>query len=150
VLLLKLTTKKRKFPHEPATFQAWLLGIADHVVKDTVKRHQRAKRGGEFHRVHRAKPTPSRSVADLVELLSADGHSPSYSVMGHEAVRAVQAAIASLPEDYGQAVQLRLLEGKSLEETAATMNCSPRAVQGLIDRAKNKMRAALGRLSNYR
>ena len=131
-------------PDEAGAFQSWLLGIAEHVVKDTIKRHQRAKRGGQFQRVRGAEPTSSLSIGDLVELLSADGHSPSFSVMGHEAERAVQAAIAGLPEDYRQAVQLRLLEGKSLEETAATMNRSPRAVQGLVDRAKKKMRRRFG------
>ena len=137
-------------PQEAGTFQAWLLGIADHVIKDSVKGNQRVKRGGQFRRVRHAEPTPSRSLTDLVELLSAGGHSPSYSVMGHEAVQAVQQAIADLPEDYGKAVHLRLLEGKSLEETATALDCSPRAVQGLVDRAKKKMRAALGHLSNYK
>jgi RNA polymerase sigma-70 factor (ECF subfamily) len=141
---------RRFCPEQSHSFQAWLLGIADHVLKDTVKRHQRAKRGGRFQRVQRAEPTPSRSAVDFVEILSAGIHSPSYSVMGHEAVQAVQEAMAALPDDYRQAVQLRLIEGKSLEETAEMMNRSARAVQGLVDRAKKKMRAALGRLSNYR
>ena len=35
----------------------------------------------------------------------------------HEAIEAVQQSIESLPNDYRQAVQLRLLEGKSLTET---------------------------------
>lgn len=69
--------------------------------------------------------------------------------MGHEAVRAVLDAIDALPDDNQQAVQLRLLQGKSLQETAELMHRSPRAIQGLVDRAKRKMRAALGRLSNY-
>ena len=43
-----------RFRSEKAeSFQAWLLGIADYVIKDTVKRHHRAKRGGRFQRVQR-------------------------------------------------------------------------------------------------
>ena len=137
-------------PEDADSFQSWLLRIADHVIKDAVKHQQRAKRGGHFRRIHRVKPTESQSVADLVEVLSAGGRSPSQSVMGHEAVAALTEAIAALPDDNRRAVQLRLLEGKSLEETATIMNRSPRAIQGLIDRAKKKMRADLGRLSNYR
>ena len=68
---------------------------------------------------------------------------------GHEVVAAVEKAIAELPAEYQQAVQLRLLQGKSLEETAELMGRSPRAVQGLVDRAKKKLRAVLGRLSMY-
>ena len=85
-------------------------------------------------------------VAELVNLLSGGSHTPSRSVAGHEAV---QNAIGELPEEYRQAVQLRLLEGKSLDETAQLMNRGPRVVQGLSDRAKKKMRAALGHLSMY-
>ncbi len=89
------------------------------------------------------------SLDDVVELLSAGSHTASRSAIRHEAVQAVQNAIAELREEYRQAIELRLIEGKSLEEVAETMNRSPRAVQGLVDRAKKKLRAALGRLSRY-
>ncbi len=133
---------------EGASFLSWLTGIAENKIMDTVKGLQREKRGGNRQRVRHI-TTESRSVADLVELLSAGSHTPSRSVAGHEAVGAIQNAIEELPEEYRRAVQLRLLECKSLEETAQLMNRGPRAVQGLIDRAKKKMRAALGRLSMY-
>ena len=68
---------------------------------------------------------------------------------GHEAVSAVREAMEQLPQDYHQALQLRVLQGVSLEDTALIMNRSPRAIQGLVDRAKKKMRATLGRLSIY-
>ncbi len=93
------------------------------VVGDCVANRQRVR--------HIA--TETRSVADLVNLLSAGTHTPSRSVARHEAVGAIQNAIDQLPEEYRRAVQLRLLEGKSLEETAQLMNRGPRAVQGLID-----------------
>ena len=85
----------------------------------------------------------------LAELLSAGSHTPSRSAARHEEVAAVHKAFEALPDNYRQAVQLRLFEGKSLAETAADMGCSPRAVQGLVDRARKKMRAALGSFSLY-
>ncbi len=88
-------------------------------------------------------------MVDLVEALSAGSHTPSGSVARHEAVAAVRESIDALPTDHRQAVKLHLLEGKSLKETAAIMERSPRAVQGLLDRAKKKMRDVLGRLSLY-
>jgi RNA polymerase sigma-70 factor (ECF subfamily) len=134
---------------EDASFLSWLTGIAENKIMDTVKSLQREKRGGHHRRVRHIAATDTRSVADLVDLLSAGSHTPSRSVARHEAVGAIQNAIEQLPEEYRRAVQLRLLECKSLEETAQLMNRGPRAVQGLIDRAKKKMRAALGRLSMY-
>lgn len=134
---------------EDSSFQSWLTAIASNKIMDAVKGLQRKKRGGQFKRVRRVVADETRSVNDLVHLLSGGGHTPSHSVAGHEAVQAVQNAISELPKEYQKAVQLRLLEGKSLAETAELMNRGPRAVQGLIDRAKKKMRAALGRLSMY-
>ena len=134
---------------EYQSFQAWLFGTADNVIRDVSKWHKRQKRGGGMKRLRYTSPTESQSVAELVELLSAGSHTPSRSAVGHEATAELTRVIGELPEDYRQAVQLRLLAGKSLAETAREMNRSPRAVQGLIDRAKKKMRAALGRLSKY-
>ena len=126
---------------------AWLKTIAEHRLQDAIKGLKRVKRGGQMRQVRYAAPTESRSVAQLVELLSAGSHTPSRSVAGHEAVKAVQDAIQDLPEDYRQAVQLRLLDGRTLDETAAALDRTPRAVQGLVDRAKKRLRASLSRLS---
>lgn len=134
-------------PRGDRSFVAWLKTIAEHRIQDAVKALGRVKRGGQLRQVRYVAATASRSMAQLVELLSSGSHTPSRSVAGHEAVKAVQDAIAELPEDYRQAVELRLLEGRSLEEAAAAMDRSPRAVQGLVDRAKTKLRAALARVS---
>jgi RNA polymerase sigma-70 factor (ECF subfamily) len=87
------------------------------------------------------------SLIDLVELLSADGRSPSSYLQRDEAVMAVQTVIRQLPDDYRRAIELRFMEGKGLDEVAAIMNRSPRAVQGLVDRAKKAMRLTLERLT---
>ena len=134
-------------PRTDHSFLAWLKKIAENSMQDTVRRLTREKRGGQRWRV--SNDIPESSVNDLVEMLSAGSHTPSRSVARHEAIAAVQQSIEALPDDYRQAVQLRLLDGKSLTETANIMNRSPRAVQGLVDRAKKTMRATLGRFSLY-
>ena len=131
-------------PRTDDSFCAWLKKIAEHRLQDAVRRRKREQRAGNI-----GPRAEARSVAELVELLSAGSHTPSGSAARHEAIAAVQHSINALPDDYRQAVQLRLLQGKSLEETAVLMHRSPRAVQGLVDRAKKKMRAALGRISLY-
>jgi RNA polymerase sigma-70 factor (ECF subfamily) len=140
----------RKFqPHSDRSFSAWLRAIAENRLRDTLKVLRRKKRGGGFRRVHGPADEQASSMADLVEMLSAGSHTPSRSVARREAVQAVQVAMAGLPEDYRRAVRLRYLEGKGLGEVAGTMRRSPGAIRGLLDRAKQRMRAALGRSSLY-
>lgn len=134
-------------PQADHSFFAWLKRIAENGLTDALRRFACEKRGDNAQ-VRGLVPDDS-AMTNLVELISAGSHTPSRSVARHEAVAAVRQAIDDLPSDYRQVVQLRLLEGRSLEETAAIVNRSPRAVQGLIDRAKKKMRAALGSLSLY-
>jgi DNA-directed RNA polymerase specialized sigma24 family protein len=64
-------------------------------------------------------------------------------------MQALQVQIACLPAEYQQAVQLKFLQGDSLDETAQAMNRSPAAVRGLLDRAKQRLRGALGRSSRW-
>ncbi len=132
------------------SFRAWLKTIAENCVKDEIRHAESEKCGGERKRVQvRASPFES-SIADVVELLSAGSHTPSRSVARHEAIAAVRESIEALPSDYRRAVELRLLQGKSLDETGALLGRSPRAVQGLVDREKKTMHADLARLSSYR
>ncbi len=136
-------------PKTDHSFHAWLKRIAENRLTDTI-RHLACEKRAERPRPNPGSTSPEESsLRGLVESLSAGSHTPSGSAARHEAVAAVQEAIEALPDDYRQAVELRLFAGRSLAETAAVMRRSPRAVQGLIDRAKKKMRAALGRLSLY-
>jgi RNA polymerase sigma-70 factor (ECF subfamily) len=134
-------------PTAGTSLRTWLTTIAERRASGAVRRQQRIKRGGKHQRVEKA--ATESSVYDIVEMLSAASHTASRSAMRHEAVQAVHDAIDELPDHYRQAVRLHLLEGKRLAEVAAVMNRSPRAVQGLIDRAKKQLAAVLGRLSLY-
>jgi RNA polymerase sigma factor (sigma-70 family) len=57
---------------------------------------------------------------------------------------AVWAAVLSLPQRQREAVVLRFYEDLSEARVAQLLACSPKAVNGLIDRAKPTLRAALG------
>jgi RNA polymerase sigma-70 factor (ECF subfamily) len=84
-----------------------------------------------------------------VELLSDHCPSPSKQVAAAEAVRAVQVGVATLPHDQRDAVVLRYFRGLSVDETAAKMRRTPGAVRGLVDRAKQSLRCALGNSSRW-
>ncbi len=106
-------------PQSDGAFSAWLKQIAECRTQDAIKTLKRDKRGGNRRQVHKLTGAQASSMADLVDMLSAGSHTPSRSAARHEAVAAVQQAIDHLPEDYRQAVQLRLLEGRTLEEVAS-------------------------------
>ena len=130
-----------------ASLRTWLTTIADRRAYDAIRVQERIKRGGQHRQVEQG--FAESSMYDIVEMLSAPSHTASRSVARHEAVQAVQDAIDELPSHYRQAVQLHLLEGKRLDEVAEIMNRGPRAIQGLVDRAKKKLVAVLERLSRY-
>jgi RNA polymerase sigma-70 factor (ECF subfamily) len=131
-----------------ASFRAWLKKIAENCIQDEIRRAKSEKRGGKHTRAAPRASALESSIGDVVDLLSAGSHTPSRSAARHEAIAAVRMSIEALPTEYRRAVELRLLKGKSLDETAAVLGCSPRAVQGLVDRAKKKMRADLARLAS--
>jgi RNA polymerase sigma-70 factor (ECF subfamily) len=132
-----------------AAVGAWLVTIANHRLQDSLEAHDCQKRGGRWLRTGEAQVDSGGSVREFVVLLSDDGPSPSGAVAQTEAVHAVQAGLALLPEDQRRAVLSRYFEGKSLAETAAAMHRTPGAVRGLIDRAKRSLREALGRSSRW-
>jgi RNA polymerase sigma-70 factor (ECF subfamily) len=48
-----------------------------------------------------------------------------------------------LPDDQRDAIRIRYLEGKSIDETAAELGRTTAAVNGLVRRAKGALRSAL-------
>lgn len=67
-------------------------------------------------------------------------------LIGRERAKAVQDAIAALPENQRWAVLLKRYENMSYEEIAQTMNCSEKAVKSLLNRAKESLAANLAQL----
>lgn len=135
-------------PRADARFGDWLARIAENRLLDAIKQQDRTKRGGDLQRVDNTARDESR-VLSLLDWLAADDTSPSSVIARGEAVQALQVALASLPRDQREAIRLRLLEGKSLEETATALDRTTDAVRGLVQRGKQELKAALGRASQW-
>ncbi|MBJ42163.1 MAG: hypothetical protein CMJ80_02505 [Planctomycetaceae bacterium] len=134
-------------PKSDHSFQAWLKTIAENRILDTIKHQKRKKRGGEMQRVNHA-DAMFTTIADLVVMLAdEDEDSPSHNAATDEAVRAMQVAIASLPDEQQQAVMLRYFRQKSLEEAGQEMERSPEAIRGLLRRARLALRQRMQRTS---
>lgn len=130
-----------------AKFADWIGRIAEHRLLDAIKEHDRQKRGGEMNRVENS-PHDS-CMTPLLEWIAGEDPHPSSVAARSEALHALQVALAGLETDQREAVRLRLLEGRSLEETAAELGRTPDAVRGLVHRAKQKLRDAMGRASQW-
>jgi RNA polymerase sigma-70 factor (ECF subfamily) len=133
---------------EGATFGDWLARIAEHRLLDAIKQHDRQKRGGDRQQVENAACNDSR-ILSLWDWIAAADTSPSSVAAREEALQALSVALAALPDDQRVAIRLRLLDGKSLEETATELGRTPDAVRGLIHRGKQQLAEAMGRASNW-
>jgi len=131
-----------------ASFAAWLSAIAEHRLNDIIKGAYRKKRGGDWQRAGDTVDSTS-GLVELVSLLSDDRSTPGRKVARHEAVQAIQIGIAALADEQREAIRLRYLEGKSIEETAAAMGRTTAAVNGLVRRAKETLRGTLENSSRW-
>ena len=133
---------------ESNTFLHWLRAIADNRLLDLLKTAKRKKRGGDMRQVQNRSDGRS-SVVQIINMLSDQGRTPSRVAARGEAEAAMQVAIANLPDDQRQAIQLRFFQQKSLEEAAELMNRTPGSVRGLIHRAKQALRESMNRPSMW-
>lgn len=127
-----------------AAFSAWLSKIADSRLSDRLRAAGTKKRGGD-----RLQATAADSQLNLLDALGAAGLTPSGTVARREAERIVRIALAELKPDYRQAIQLRYLQGLSVDDVAQRMGRTDRSVHMLCNRAIKRLRDALGRSSMY-
>ena len=128
---------------------AWMRAIAENKLRDAIRTTTRQKRGGGNRKVRIQNDAKSSSIQELVVLLSDGGLSPSGRFAAKEAQRAITVGIATLPDDQRTAINLRYIEGKSIQETAHLMQKSPDAVKGLLHRGKLQLRDSLDRSSRW-
>lgn len=76
----------------------------------------------------------------MLELVAANGHSPSQSAQRRELSIILADALAELASDHREVVVLRTLEGRDWDEVARAMGRTPGAVRLLWARALKKLR----------
>lgn len=131
-------------------FFAWVRSIAEARLADAIRMATRQKRGGDWNRVREAGANASASYIDLLTLLAdEDRRSPSRSAAAHEAVVALQVAVAGLPDDQREAIQLRYIECLTLDEVVQKMGRSEAAIRGLLHRGKATLKTSMGQPSTW-
>ncbi len=131
------------------SFGRWLRTIAIRKLRDAIRHHRRAKRGGGRQPAALNGGAREDSMIALIDMLAAPGKTPSRVVARDEAVSAVEKALESLNEDQRRAIMLVHIEEKPIAEAAEAMGRSDRSIHGLLRRGLEKLREVLGRESKF-
>jgi RNA polymerase sigma-70 factor, ECF subfamily len=107
-----------------ASFDAWVFGIARHVITDAQRSALR-------------RPPPTTSVEATQDGEPVDG------LLGAEEAAALRRAFASLPASDRELLELRVIGDLSVEETAAIVGKRPGATRMAQARALGRLRALL-------
>lgn len=120
-----------------AEFSCWITQILRHQLANLVRDHRASKRDVDRERPL-ALPTDSAALTWIDP--AADTSTPSQKVVRGERSLRLAELLAGLPEDQGEAVRLRHLEGRSIDEIAEIMERSATAAAGLIKRGLQTLR----------
>jgi RNA polymerase sigma-70 factor (ECF subfamily) len=123
----------------PESFRHWMHAIARNKVRALHRQClQTEKRGPEFAR--RASPASfSESSATLVSALEAHMSTASKKAVRLEALDALAAAVALLPDHYRQVIELRYVQERSVEETAQSTGRTRGSVLMISQRAMRQI-----------
>lgn len=119
-------------------FSTWLYTIATNLARDRQRwltRHRQVSLDAS-----------SESQSDLKEILPSQEKSPDETLAQQERVAAVRTALAALPEELRLPLILAEFEEQSHAEIAFVLDCSAKAVEMRIYRARQQLRKTLGQL----
>lgn len=120
-------------------FSTWLYAIASNLVRDRYRwrgRHQQVSLDAENE----------ATGNDFGESLPDHAPSASETLQRNERVEAVRRAVAALPDKWRIPLVLAEYEEKSHAEIGEILNCSAKAVEVRIYKARQQLRESLGQL----
>lgn len=125
----------------------WLKTIVKNVAKDALRK---ATRSREASMTDHGTSRNSDSVSEFITSLAVS-QDPRASVIvrGQELTQAFHVALANLEPHYKQVIELLYFEQISVEQAAEKLATTPAAVRGLRQRAREKIKEAMVRLSHF-
>ncbi len=120
-------------------FTTWLYAIASNLVRDRYRwrsRHPQVSLDAESE----------QTEANLRDNLPAPDRAPDQNLQAEERVATVRQAVASLPEELRQPLILAVYQELPQAEIAVILNCSVKAVETRLYRARQQLRVGLTEL----
>lgn len=132
-VFLRVYTKRATY-RKGATFSTWCFSIASNQAKNRLRwwRHRPTVSLGAW----------TEAGGDDVDE-TRTGESAPHRAIRREQVASVQAAVAALPLDLRTALVLFEYEERSTADIAAALNCSPKAVENRLYRARQQLKQML-------
>jgi RNA polymerase sigma-70 factor (ECF subfamily) len=144
--LLKAHQARDRFDGQSeAEMAAWLRQILVNALTDALRRFTTEARDVGLERSLAA--AVQDSSLHLESWLAGDQSSPSQQAERHEQVRLLAAGLAQLPDDQRRAVELKHLEGWSVEAIARHLGRTEAGVAGLLRRGLDRLRELLAEKS---
>ena len=119
-------------------FSTWLYAIASNLVRMQFRFRVRHP--------HVSLDTPQPATGtDFLETISEDSPTPGESLETAETADAVRQAVAGLPEELRTPLILSEYEDLSHSEIGTILDCTPKAVETRLYRARKQLRSTLSR-----
>jgi RNA polymerase sigma factor (sigma-70 family) len=126
----------------------WLKTIIQNTAKDALRSNLRSRVA--FAADNDANRQVDDSVYDFITSLAvADDPRASVVARGQELTQAFRVAVANLDPKYQQVIQQLYIDQISIEQVAVNLETTEAAVRGLRQRAREKIREAMVRLSHF-
>ena len=119
-------------------FSTWLYTIATNLLRDRFRWHKRHPQV--------SLDAEREETGALRDTLPDTAASPADQMASAERAAEVRKAIEALPEDLRTALILSEYEGLAHAEIGAVLNCTAKAVENRLYRARNQLRQKLGNL----
>lgn len=134
-------------PQGEASLFYWLKTIVQNTAKDMLRKSSRSK---EAYLADQSKSRSDESVSEFVSSLALS-NDPRASVVarGQELNNAFKVALAELEPKYQQVIEILYFEQLTVEEAAKKLDITTAAVRGLRQRAREKIKDAMVRLSHF-
>ena len=134
--LIKAMRNLDSYRGEAALF-SWLCQICRRQIVDHLRAHRR-----HADRIMLVEDSDEMQVV-LESIAAPSSDEPAHGYSSEETRRIVQSVLDRLPERYGDVLEWKYIEGRSVEEIAQALGVGQIAAQSVLARARVAFRAAL-------